>query len=99
MKIENLLHLWPGKDRRTIIENKTYDEIALGDSASIERTLKHQDIQLFAISSGDVNPTHLDEAFARDCGLNAVTAHGMWSAALISAVLGVRFPGPGTVYA
>ena len=99
MKIENLLNLLPGNDRRTIIENKTYDEIRLGDSAAIERTLKHQDIQLFAIASGDVNPTHLDEAFARDCGLNAITGHGMWSAALISAVLGVKFPGPGTVYA
>jgi len=98
VKIENLLHLWPGKDRHAIIENRTYDEIVVGDSAAIERTLKHQDIQLFAIASGDVNPTHLDDDFARDCGLNAATGHGMWSAALISAVLGVKFPGPGTVY-
>jgi phosphate acetyltransferase len=98
MKIEKLLHLWPGKDQPAIIENRTYDEIAVGDSATIERTLEHQDIQLFAIASGDVNPTHLDEQFARDCGLRAVTGHGMWSAGLLSAVLGVRFPGPGTVY-
>ena len=98
LKIENLLHLWPGKDRRTIIENRTYDEITVGDSATVERTLEHRDIQLFAIASGDVNPTHLDDQFARDCGLTAVTGHGMWSAALLSAVLGVKFPGPGTIY-
>ena len=45
-----------------------------------------------------MNPTHLEDDVARDCGLSAATAHGMWSAGLISAVLGVKFPGPGTVY-
>ena len=99
MKIENLLELGAGKAQRAIIENMTFDEIAVGDSAAVERTLEHQDIQLFAIASGDMNPTHLEEEVARKCGLHAVTAHGMWSAGLISAVLGVRFPGPGTVYA
>ena len=99
MKIENLAQLSRSDPPRAIIENKTYDEIAVGDSAAIERTLSERDIQLFAIASGDVNPTHLDDAFARDCGLSAATAHGMWSAGLISAVLGVKFPGPGTVYA
>jgi phosphate acetyltransferase len=98
LKIENLAQLTCADSPR-IIENKTYGEIAIGDSAAIERTLSERDIQLFAIASGDVNPTHLDDAFARDCGLTAATAHGMWSAGLISAVLGVKFPGPGTVYA
>ena len=99
MRIEDLGR-FPRRDPpRGIIENKTYDEIAVGDSAWIERTLTERDIQLFAIASGDVNPTHLDDAFARECGLSAATAHGMWSAGLISAVLGVKFPGPGTVYA
>jgi phosphate acetyltransferase len=99
VKIENLAALDAGKGERAIIENRTFDEIAVGDSADVERTLKHEDIQLFAITSGDLNPTHLEDDVARTCGLRAVTAHGMWSAGLISAVLGVKFPGPGTVYA
>ena len=46
------------------IENKTFDEIRLGDSASLKRTLSKPDIELFAVMSGDVNPTHRDEKFA-----------------------------------
>lgn len=48
------------------IENRTYDEIKVGDSVSLTRTLTQQDIELFAVMSGDVNPVHVDEAFARD---------------------------------
>jgi phosphate acetyltransferase len=99
LKIETLPQLARPEAPRGLIENKTYDEIVLGDSAAIERTLTERDIQLFAIASGDSNPTHLDDEFARDCGLTAATGHGMWSAALISGVLGVKFPGAGTVYA
>jgi phosphate acetyltransferase/phosphate butyryltransferase len=99
LKIDNLAQLSRTDLPHALIENKTYDEIAVGDSAAIERKLTERDIQLFAIASGDVNPTHLDDEFARDCGLSAATAHGMWSAALLSAVLGSKFPGAGTVYA
>jgi phosphate acetyltransferase len=99
LRIENLAQLARAKQGHGMIENRTYDEIALGDSASIQRTINREDIQLFAIASGDMNPTHLDDDVARDCGLSAATAHGMWSAGLISAILGVKFPGPGTVYA
>ncbi|MEF7616650.1 bifunctional enoyl-CoA hydratase/phosphate acetyltransferase [Aquincola sp. MAHUQ-54] len=80
------------------LRNRTFDEIAVGDSASIERTLKPEDIQLFAVMSGDVNPAHLDAAYADAAGRQGVIAHGMWGGALISAVLGTRLPGPGTVY-
>ncbi|MDQ7970962.1 MAG: bifunctional enoyl-CoA hydratase/phosphate acetyltransferase [Rhodocyclaceae bacterium] len=81
-----------------LIRNRTFDEIAVGDSASIQRTLTAQDIQLFAVLSGDVNPQHLDAEFAASTRFHGVIAHGMWGAALISAVLGTRLPGPGTVY-
>jgi len=81
-----------------LIRNRTFDEIAVGDSASIERTLRAEDIQLFAVLSGDVNPQHLDAEFAASTRFHGVIAHGMWGAALISAVLGTRLPGPGTVY-
>ena len=82
-----------------VIRNRTFDEIAVGDRASIERTLTASDIQLFAAMSGDTNPTHVDPEFAESTNLHGVVAHGMWGAALISAVLGTRLPGPGTVYA
>jgi len=80
------------------IENRTYDEIAVGDTAEITRALTLRDIQLFAVMSGDINPAHVDPEYARDSRFHEVIAHGMWGAALISSVLGTHFPGPGTVY-
>jgi phosphate acetyltransferase/phosphate butyryltransferase len=80
------------------LRNRTFDEIVVGDRASIERTLTADDIQLFAAMSGDTNPTHIDHEFAASTQYQGVIAHGMWGAALISAVLGTRLPGPGTVY-
>ncbi len=72
------------------IENKTYDEISVGDSAELTRTLKPQDIELFAVMSGDVNPAHVDADFAKTDMFHGVIAHGMWGGALISAVLGTE---------
>ena len=80
------------------IENKTYDELKVGDQAEITRTLKKDDIELFAVLSGDVNPAHVDENYARSDAFHKVIAHGMWGGALISAVLGTELPGPGTIY-
>ncbi|KAF1708447.1 bifunctional enoyl-CoA hydratase/phosphate acetyltransferase [Pseudoxanthomonas sacheonensis] len=87
-----------GGDSLRLIRNRTFDEIRLGDTAAIERTLTAEDIQLFAVLSGDVNPQHLDPAFAASTRFHGVIAHGMWGGALISAVLGTRLPGPGTLY-
>ena len=80
------------------IENRTYDELEVGDSAEITRTLRKEDIELFAVLSGDVNPAHVDDDFARSDAFHKVIAHGMWGGALISAVLGTELPGPGTIY-
>src|SRR5581483_3069490 len=80
------------------IENRTYDEIKAGDSATLTRTLKPEDIQLFAVMSGDVNPAHVDPEYAHSGMFHEVIAHGMWGGALISTVLGTEFPGPGTIY-
>jgi acyl dehydratase len=74
------------------IENHTFDEIRIGDTASLTRTLSRDDIALFAAVSGDVNPTHAGS-------LGLLTAHSMWGGALVSTVLGTKLPGPGTVYA
>src|ERR1700692_1783334 len=72
------------------IENRTFDEIKLGDTASLVRTLTHKDIELFAIMSGDINPAHVDETFAKSDFFHKIVAHGMWGAALISTVLGTQ---------
>ncbi|HEX6363017.1 MAG TPA: bifunctional enoyl-CoA hydratase/phosphate acetyltransferase [Albitalea sp.] len=80
------------------LQNTTFDELAIGQGATLARTLTEADIAGFAAVSGDLNPTHLDDAYARSMGLNGKTAHGMWSGALVSTVLGTVFPGPGTRY-
>jgi phosphate acetyltransferase len=80
------------------VENFTYDDIALGQSARLLRTLSLGDIQAFAAVSGDSNPAHLNAEYANDTLLHGVIAHGMWGGALISALLGTQFPGPGTIY-
>jgi phosphate acetyltransferase len=80
------------------IENRTFDEIEIGDSASLVRALTRDDIDLFAVMSGDVNPAHVDEEYARSDMFQKIIAHGMWAASLISTVLGTKLPGPGTIY-
>jgi len=80
------------------IENRIFDEIKIGDSATLERTLTDQDIRLFAVMSGDINPAHVDPEYAMSSRFREVIGHGMWSGALISTVLGTVFPGPGTIY-
>jgi len=81
-----------------MIENHPFDEIRTGDSAHLSRTLKTEDIQLFAAMSGDVNPAHVDPEYANSTQFHGIIAHGMWGGALISTVLGTEFPGPGTIY-
>ncbi len=80
------------------LQNTTFDELVIGQGATITRVLTDADIAGFAAVSGDLNPTHLDDAYARGEGLRGKTAHGMWSGAMISTLLGTVFPGPGTVY-
>lgn len=80
------------------IENRPFDEIETGDFAELSRTLTTQDIDAFAVVSGDVNPAHVDQEFAQDDIFHKVIAHGMWGGALISNVLGTQLPGPGTIY-
>ena len=80
------------------IENRPFDEIKVGDSAELVRRLTAQDIDAFAVVSGDVNPSHVDAEFAEGDIFHKVIAHGMWGGALISNVLGTQLPGPGTIY-
>jgi Acyl dehydratase len=80
------------------IENVLYEEIELGQSARLIRTLTRADIRAFAAVSGDVNPAHLDISFAKDWMFHGVIGHGMWTGSLVSIILGTEFPGPGTIY-
>ncbi len=80
------------------IENRTFDEIEVGESAGLERTLSWRDVELFAVMSGDINPAHVDEEYARSDRFHGIVAHGMWGASLISTLLGTQLPGPGTIY-
>lgn len=81
-----------------LLRNRTFEEMQPGESASLVRIVGRDDIELFASVSGDVNPAHLDAAFAATGRFGHIVAHGMWTAALISAVLGTHLPGPGTIY-
>jgi phosphate acetyltransferase len=81
-----------------LVENHVFSEITMGQSARLLRTLTMKDISAFAAVSGDTNPAHLDSVYANDTLFHGVIAHGMWSGALISALLGTQFPGPGTIY-
>jgi 3-hydroxybutyryl-CoA dehydratase len=77
---------------------KTYDQLSIGDSDRFSKTVTDADIYLFAGVTGDLNPAHIDEAYAQGTFFKTRIAHGMLSAGFISAVIGTRLPGPGTVY-
>jgi phosphate acetyltransferase len=79
-----------------VLRNRTFDELRVGDTASLSHAVGSADIALFAAASGDVNPSHLDPRFAASDPCGHIVAHGMWSAALVSAVIGTELPGPGT---
>ncbi|HGC5940581.1 TPA: bifunctional enoyl-CoA hydratase/phosphate acetyltransferase [Legionella pneumophila] len=83
---------------KEFLENVTFDELTLGRQASLVKTLTQDDIDLFATMSGDVNPAHMDPAFAKSDIFHGIVGHGMWTGSLISALLGTILPGPGTIY-
>ena len=76
----------------------TLDEIEVGMSAELQRTVTEEHINLFAEASGDFNPLHVDEAFARTTMFRGRIAHGLLPASYVSAVVGTQLPGPGALY-
>lgn len=76
----------------------TFEELAVGQSAERSRTVTESDVARFAEVTGDFNPVHVDEEAARRSRFGGRIAHGMLSAGLISAVLGMDLPGPGAIY-
>ena len=77
---------------------KTIEELKIGDTASFSKTVSESDVYLFAGVTGDLNPAHVNEEFAKDTFFETRIAHGMLSAGFISAVIGTKLPGPGTIY-
>ena len=75
-----------------------YDDLAIGTRDVLMRTVMETDLVDFAEVSGDVNPIHLSEDYAASTRFGGRIAHGMFTASLISAVIGSRMPGPGAVY-
>ena len=82
-----------GVARGTAIE-----DLHVGQTARLSKTITADDLQAFATATLDTNPVHFNEAAARAAGFEGRIAHGMLSAGLVSAVLGTRLPGPGTIY-
>ena len=82
----------------SMLENRTYEELTVGDTASVSHLVTERDLILFATVSGDVNPVHLDEEFAAATPFKGRIAHGMLSGALISAAIACELPGPGSIY-
>lgn len=81
-----------------MFKNFVFSDLQIGQTARIQKTLTLNDIELFALASGDLNPAHLDAAYAQSTHFHSQIAHGMWGGALISALLGTVLPGIGTVY-
>ena len=80
------------------LRGKYLDEISEGMTAVFSKTVTEADIVLFAGITGDTNPVHLDEEFAKPTMFKGRIAHGMLTAGFISAVFGTKLPGPGCIY-
>ena len=79
-------------------QNIMYEDIHIGDSASLSKTISENDVYTYAGITGDFNPVHVDAEFAKNSMFKQRIAHGMISAGLISAVLGTELPGINTIY-
>lgn len=77
---------------------KTIDELKVGETAEFAKTVSESDIYMYAGITGDFNPAHVNEAYAKNTFFKTRIAHGMLTAGFISAVLANKLPGPGTIY-
>src|SRR5271165_4024679 len=75
-----------------------FEDLSVGMRETISKTVQNEDVIGFAELSGDHNPIHLSEHFARKTRFGGRIVHGLYTASLISAVIGMRLPGPGSVY-
>ncbi len=80
------------------MNKKTIKDIKVGDSDSFTKTVTEADVYNFAGVSGDFNPAHINETYAKDTMFKGRIAHGVLSVSFISTVIGTRLPGPGSIY-
>ena len=76
----------------------TIDQLTVGQSASFSKTISEHDVYEFAGITGDLNPAHINEEYARNTHFRGRIAHGILSAGLISAAIAMQLPGPGSIY-
>ena len=74
------------------------DQLSIGQSASMSKTVSEHDVYTFAGISGDFNPAHLNEEYAKNTAFKGRIAHGILSVGFLSAVMAMQLPGPGTIY-
>jgi len=77
---------------------KTIQQIKVGDAVEFAKTVTESDVYLYAGITGDLNPAHINEAYAKNTFFKTRIAHGMLTAGFISNILGMQLPGPGTIY-
>lgn len=75
-----------------------FEDLKIGMSATVSRTITETDLRNFSGVSGDTNPMHLNEEYAKQTPFGGCIVHGMLTASLISAVIGTKLPGPGCIY-
>lgn len=80
------------------MKGKTIEELQIGLSARFSKTITEADVYLFAGITGDLNPAHVDEEFAKNTFFKTRIAHGMLTAGFISTIIGTMLPGPGSIY-
>jgi len=81
------------------MKSLTMQEIKVGQSASYTKTITEADVYFFAELTGDKNPVHIDEEYAEGSIFKKRIVHGMLYAGMLSKVLGMQLPGPGSIYA
>jgi 3-hydroxybutyryl-CoA dehydratase len=81
-----------------MVKGKTIEELRVGDSEEISKTISESDVYLYAGITGDFNPAHIDESYAQKTFFKTRIAQGMLMGGFISAILGYHLPGPGTIY-
>jgi len=80
------------------MNGKSIEQIEVGDADEFTKTISESDIYLFAGVTGDLNPAHINETYAKDTFFKSRIAHGMLLAGFISGVIGMKLPGPGAIY-
>ncbi|QNB46732.1 enoyl-CoA hydratase [Thermanaerosceptrum fracticalcis] len=81
-----------------MLQGKSVEELVVGEKASFTKTISEADVYMFAGITGDLNPAHVNEEYAKGTIFKERIAHGILSTGLISAVLGMQLPGPGNIY-